>query len=105
MSLACFECMRNGTFNTLIIFDKDGKFDPQIPVSHYSNFYTDCASIGDFKRVSSSRFAIVQEKTHQDSWNTGTDGDKLQETNYKLIDEADLAKKLPRIYGALIKKA
>lgn len=103
MSLACFECMRGGSFNTLIIFDKDGSFDPDKPVSAYPNFYTDCATFDDFAEVETSRFAIVEEGRPQSSWNTGTDGDKLRETKYKRIDEAALAARLPRIVGALLK--
>ena len=102
MSLACFECKRGGAFNTILIFDKDGRFDPEKPVSHYSNFYTDCANFGDFEEVETSRFAIVKEGELQDSWHTGTDGDKLRETKYKLVDEATLAARLPKIFGALL---
>ena len=103
MSLACFECNRIGAFNTSIIFDGDGNFDPQKPVSHYPNFYTDCATFDDFREVKESRFMVVEGRDVQDSWNTGTDGDKLRETKYKLVDEAVLAAKLPRIFEALLK--
>ena len=103
MSLACFECRRGGVFNTLILFAKDSNFDPEKPVSHYPNFCTDCAAFGNFEEVQTSRFAIVEEGGFQDSWNTGTDGDKLRETKYKLVDEAALAAKLPKIFEALLK--
>ena len=103
MSLACFECGREGAFKILILFASDGNFDPEKPVSHYSNFYTDCAAFGDFKEVKKSRFMVVEEGEFQDSWNTGTDGDKLRETRHKLVDEAALAAKLPRIFEALLK--
>jgi len=104
MSLACFECGEIGSFNTLIIFNRDGNFDPQKPVSHYPNFYTDCVAFADFEEVKKSRFMVVEERGYQDSWNTGTDGDKLQETKRKFIDEAILATKLPRIFKALLKE-
>ena len=103
MSLACFECLRSGSFNTLIIFSKDGKFDPEKPVSHYSSFYTDCAKFEDFRVVKASRFMVVEEKGFQDSWNTGTDGDTLRETRHKLVNDVALAARLPRIFGELLK--
>src|SRR3989344_2586557 len=77
MSLSCFECERIGAFNTLIIFARDGNFDPEKPVSHYHNFYTDCATIGQFKKVQTSRFAIVQLERFNYMWNTGSDGELL----------------------------
>ncbi|MEK7532732.1 MAG: hypothetical protein AAB579_03990 [Patescibacteria group bacterium] len=103
MSLACFECRRGGAFNTLVLFASDGDFDPEKSVSHYPSFYTDCAAFGDFKKVEKSRFMIVEERESQDSWNTGTDGDKLRETKYKFVDETTLAAKLPKIFAALLK--
>src|SRR3989344_7630074 len=99
MSLSCFECERIGAFNTLIIFARDGNFDPEKPVSHYHNFYTDCAAIGQFKKVQTSRFAIVQLERFNYMWNTGSDGELLRETMYKLVDEVTLAEKLPKIFG------
>lgn len=103
MSLACFECRRGGVFNTLILFAEDGNFDPEKPASHYSNFYTDCAAFGDFKKVKKSRFMIVQKREFADSWFTGTDGDKLRKTKCKLVDEVALAAKLPNIFAALLR--
>ena len=85
MSLVCFECKGGGTFNTLIIFDNDAEFDPEQPVSHYSNMYTNCAVFGDFNKVKKSRFAIVQEGELHDSWLfTGTDRVRLREMKYKV---------------------
>ena len=103
MSLACFECRRVGAFNTLILFTIDGKFDAEKPVSHYSNFYTDCLNFNDLKEVKKSRFMVVEEERFKHVWNTGTDGDKLQKTKYKFVDEATLAAKLPKIFAALLK--
>ena len=47
MSLACYECERGGSFDTLILFSENG-FQDTTPVSSYANFYTDCASVDDF---------------------------------------------------------
>ena len=105
MSLVCLECNCIGAFNTLVIFDSNGKFDPQKLVSDYSNFYTDCATFDDFSEVNESRFMIVEERKSQNSWNIATDGDKLHETRCKLIDENVLAVKLPRIFKELIERS
>lgn len=104
MSLGCFECGRGGAFNTLILFTSDGNFDVEKPVSHYSNFYTDCATLNDFKEIKESRFMVVKLKCFQDSVITGTDGDKIREAKHKLVDETTLAAKLPGIFEALLKK-
>ena len=58
MSLACFECGHRGAFNTLIIFDKDGKFDPEKPVSHYPNFYTDCANLSKSRHIGNTYVSL-----------------------------------------------
>lgn len=101
MSLACYECDKCGSFDTLIIFSKDQSFDEEKNVCNYKNFYTDCASIDDFEPVEKSCFAIVKEKSSSGSWFTGSDGSKLKETKFFLIDEEKLKGKLPRIHGAL----
>lgn len=105
MSLACFECNKIGSFNTLIIFEEDGAFEEGKLIAHYRSFYTDCASFSGFEPVAKSRFMIVQEKAYQDSWNTGSDGDVLKQTHHKFIDEVALQKKLPKIFAALTQRA
>ena len=102
MSLACLECNQIGAFDTLIVFHPKGNFDPEKPVSRYPNFYTDCAKLGDFKEVKSSRFMVVKQRGKNDSWNTGNDGPKISETASKLISEDELRKKLPKIHAALL---
>ena len=104
MSLGCFECREGGAFNTLIIFEPHGKFDIEIPISHYRNFYVCFRCSGGFygfDEVEKSRFMIVLERDFQGSWNTGTDGDKLKETRFKLISENELERRLPNIFKKL----
>ena len=103
MSLWCLECQRQGAFNTLILFSKEG-FDPEELVAHYPNYYTDCAAFDDFEEVEKSWFMVVETSDREDSYFTGTDGPTLQETKYKLISEDALAGKLPKIFAALLDK-
>jgi hypothetical protein len=105
MNLVCFECNSGGAFNTLIIFDNEGEFDPEKPVSQYHNLYTNCADFGNFKKVKKSRFAIVREGEFHDSWlfTVTTDRVRLREMKYKLIGETELAKRLPKIFKELLK--
>lgn len=105
MSLACFECYKIGSFNTLIIFASDGKFDSEQQVSHFPNFYTDCATFSDFEAVTESRFMIVEDVDFHSQWSTDTGVGKLRETKCKLIDEKTLALKLPRIFAELLRRA
>lgn len=104
MSLACWECKRRGAFNTLVIFDPDGKFDSDKHVSSYRNFYTCCASFENFTKAKKSRFMVVQEQDYQDKWNTCTDGERLETTKYKLVDEDELRRKLPKTFERLAQK-
>lgn len=105
MSLACLECGRVGAFNTLVIFNSEAKFESDSYVSSYPNFYTCCVSLVEFPEVKESRFAIVQEREHQNTWATGTDGERLGNTKYRCVDEAELRRKLPKIFEALAQKA
>ena len=102
MSLACFECNRIGSFDTLIIFDPKGTFNPTDEISHYANFYTDCARITTFKAVEKSRFMIVKTKGYEDSllWAMPC---ILSETEFQFVDESELEKRLPKIFAALKK--
>ena len=105
MSLACFECDRIGEFNTLVIFDKTKAFNINTPISHFPNFYTDCASFDGLKTAKNkSRFMVVLEGTVSSTWNTGTDGDMLRAARYKYVDEKDLKKQLPKIFEALSRR-
>lgn len=101
MSLACLECGTIGSFNTLIVFEPTGHFDQEKPASKYANFYTDCARFEDFAPVATSRFMIVQEGSHQDSWHTGTDGEALKSRQTKLVSEDEVKRRLPKIFAAL----
>lgn len=104
MSVACLECNRIGAFNTLIVFDAKGVFDLDVHVSSYPNFYTCCASPADFKGAVDSKFMIAQTIEYLDRWNTGTDGERVRDTEHKRIDEAELRRRLPRIFEALTQK-
>lgn len=101
MSIACRECGRVGSFNTLVIFQADGKFDLKKPVSHYANYYTDCANFDDFPQVEASRFMIVQQRESDDRLFTGTDGDLLEQTEHKLVSEKELQEALPTTFSKL----
>lgn len=92
--------MRVGAFDTLILFDPAGIFDPEIPTSHFANYYTDCARFDSFNEVPESRFAIAELQENEETWLTGSDGFKLKDTRYKRIDEAALSAKMPNIYRA-----
>lgn len=105
MSLACFECQRGGSFNTQIIFDPNGVFDENKHTAQFRNFYTDCAKAEDFSEAISSRFAIVTRSGFDDSWFTGDDGPELGTVSWKRIPEQEIAGKLPRIYGALLRSS
>ena len=102
MSLACFECGETGSFNTLILFSKNGKFNVKKEISEYENFYTCCAKIDSFEAVKKSRFMIVETADSESSWHTGSDGDTIKKTRHKLISEEELEKKLPKIYRDLV---
>lgn len=101
MSLACLECNRIGSFNTLIIFEPEGRFDTGKHVSSYPNFYTCCASLADFTEAEQSRFMIVEEREYQDVWHTGTNGARLGKTRHMRVNEAELQRKLPKIFERL----
>jgi len=101
MSLGCFECESIGSYNTLIIFNKKGKFDKKKPTSNYPNYYTCCADFRSFERVNKSNFAVVKLKEEIDHWLTGNDGALLKNTKFKLIKEEAVKSLLPKIYKAL----
>ena len=102
MSLACRECNSHGSFDTLILFSKNGKFKSEEAVSHYQNFYTDCANIDDFTAVSRSKFMIVKTKTAESCWNTGNDGSALSDCEIKRISARELKERLPKTYKAFL---
>lgn len=101
MSLACLECRQIGTFDTLILFEPGGKFDLNVPTSSYRNYYTCCATLDDFKGLSKSRFLIVKQPQREDAWNTGHDGPTLGISAFRYVDEAELKRRLPKIYEEL----
>lgn len=100
MSLACLECKRNGSFNTLIV--KVGEdFDPQRPISHYPNYYTCCASFNSFREVKKSEYMVVEIISHASMWHTGNDGERFDEVKCRFISKNALKKLLPKIHKAL----
>lgn len=101
MSLACYECLKGGSFDTLIIFNKDKEFSEEKYICDYENYYTCCASTDDFEPVEKSNFAIVKEPTSKGCWFTGNNGSRLKEVTFFPIDEEKLKEKLPRIYRKL----
>jgi hypothetical protein len=102
MSLACRECNSHGSFDTLILFSKNGEFEAKKPASHFENFCTDCASIDDFTAVTKSKFMIVKTKTAESCWNTGNDGPALSDCETKRISARELKQRLPKTYKAFL---
>lgn len=102
MSLGCLECKQIGAFNTLVIFDPEGEFDAEKHVSSYPNFYTCCATLSNFPEVDKSRFMVVQQPQFESMWHTGNSGPKLNETQYKYVDEAVIRGQLPKIFKGLL---
>lgn len=103
MSLGCLECDEIGSFDTLIIFSEDGAFDTAKLVSAYYNYFTCCASVDEFKAAKKSRFAIVREKHESSQWST-PDHCTLNDTTWKLVDEEELKRRLPKIFAALLER-
>jgi len=103
MSLGCFECKRDGAFNTLILFEPTGNFDISKNVFEYSNYYVchDCLRSNVFQEVEKSRFMIVVEKEY--SYSIFASGEKISETKFKLINEEELEDRLPNIFTSLTK--
>ena len=104
MSLACLECGRGGEFDTLVVHLM-GDCSTDRSVSSLPNFYTCCVGVGSFKETLDGEFAVVQERSAQDSWCTGTNGSKLSECVVKRVSGEDLKAKLPRIHAALVQWA
>lgn len=102
MSLACRECDRVGSFDTLIIFSPNGRFNTKKNVSDYRNFYTCCATIGSFDEIPRSRrsrFMIVKEGSRSSSF-LNPNQSRICDCDIKRISEEDVASRLPNIHKA-----
>lgn len=104
MSLACWECRQIGTFNTLVLFERDGAFDLSKETSEYPNFYTCCASFHDFKTVGKSRFMVVEQPLLESQWSRSANKGSIAQAKYKLVDEAELRARVPKICETLAKR-